>query len=107
MMKATILGIAAIAICISACSNRTENSKNNTNDASTQPEVKSTAGSHQPSVSSNEIITAYLRLKNALANDNGPEAASAGKDLSNALQKADTVNRSGEQKKVYNDVRDD
>lgn len=53
------------------------------------------------------IVAGYLQLKNALVNDNGNDAASAGKTMVEAFGKIDKSTLSPEQKKVYESVEDD
>jgi hypothetical protein len=55
----------------------------------------------------NEIVNHYLQVKNALANDNGSEAASGGKAMEEAIRKMDKSLLTAEQKKVYDDIEDD
>src|SRR5512133_3231582 len=59
------------------------------------------------SVSINEIITSYLQLKNALADDNSTGAAVAGKKMEAAFKKFDKTSLTAVQKKSYEDVEDD
>jgi hypothetical protein len=54
-----------------------------------------------------DILSAYLQLKNALVNDNGKDAAVAAGDIKKSLKKIDESSMSAEQKKVYDDVKDD
>lgn len=54
-----------------------------------------------------EILNGYLQLKNALANDNSKEAATAGNAIVSVLAKVDTLSLSGSQQKVYADLQDD
>lgn len=53
------------------------------------------------------IVERYLRLKNALANDKAKDAATAGKEIVDALGRLDKSLLTAEQKKVYDDVEDD
>ena len=48
-----------------------------------------------------EITDQYLRIKNALANDNGNEAANGGKAMAEAINKLDKSLLTAEQKKVF------
>jgi predicted S18 family serine protease len=67
-----------------------------------------TSGTETKSTASiNEIVAGYLNVKNALASDNGKEAATAGKEIVNAMNKLDKASLTAEQKKVYEDVEDD
>ncbi len=54
-----------------------------------------------------EIVTHYLDLKNALANDNGGDAAAAGKEVVISLSKVDKSLLTSTQKKAYSDLADD
>ncbi len=105
-----IMSLAA-AITFSAC--------NNENNASKEKEAKAadTAASQvktspdpEPkaaTASINEVLSGYLQLKNALAGDNGKDAAAGANSMSEALKKIDKTAFSAEQKKVYDEVGDD
>ena len=54
-----------------------------------------------------EIVAHYLHVKNALANDNGSEAANGGKAMAKAISGLDKSLLTAEQKKVYDDIEDD
>lgn len=54
--------------------------------------------------SMNEVVTHYLHVKDALANDNGDEAANAAKGMVTALGNIDHASLAGEQMKLYMDV---
>lgn len=64
-------------------------------------------GDTTPAFPANEIISGYLQIKNALINENGKDAATAGRAIVTALAKADTKNLSDAQKKVYLDIAED
>ena len=106
-MKTIVFSIAVAAIIIS-CGNNNDSSKqaNKTADTTTSTTQTSNATDNKPA-SSDEIITAYLQLKNALTNDNAKEAGSAGKQLHEAMLKLDQASFTDDQKKVYDDVKDD
>ena len=53
------------------------------------------------------IVANYLKLKNALANDNSKEAANSGNDLLASIGKVDMNSISKEQMKTYMDIADD
>ena len=103
-MKTIILTASIIATILTGCNNDTNQSKeaNKNNDTTTN-----TQASEKQPASVNEVLTAYLELKNALANDNAKEAGSAGKQLIDEVQKLDQVSITDEQKKVYDDVKDE
>jgi hypothetical protein len=54
-----------------------------------------------------DIVDHYLHLKNALVRDNTKDAAAAGKEMVEAMEKVDKSSLTVEEKKVYEDVEDD
>lgn len=54
-----------------------------------------------------EIVDHYLHIKNALANDNGGEAARGGEAMAAAIGKLDKSLLTAEQKKVFDAEQDD
>lgn len=106
-MKTLLTLVISVAMIFSACGN-SSNSKETTatrTDTSSQ-----TANNNVPTMnggSVDEVVSGYLKLKNALANDNGNEAASASKQMGDALAKIDESTLTPDQKKVYDDVKDD
>jgi len=102
-----ILFIATISILIfSACNN-------NNNSEATTPSNDSTPVKTEAPVAATKatpvagMLTGYLQLKNALANDNGNDAATAGKSMETAFHQFDKSALTPEQKKLYEDVEDD
>ncbi len=109
-----ILGFAIAAASLTACNN------NNATDTK-QAEVKIDT----PAVSviqkapdttitpasipfpAKDIIAGYLQLKNALAKDNGKDAATAGNAIVATLATVDIKSLSAEQMKSYMDIADD
>lgn len=53
------------------------------------------------------IVDGYLLVKNALAKDNGTDAATAGTEIIAAISKVDTTAMNAAQKTAYNNVADD
>jgi len=108
-MKAILLGAAIVTASFTACSNNNDGSKttdtkrSDTTQANTQASNTTT---EQPAPVT-ETLDAYLQLKNALADDNGNDAANAGKQLTQAMAKLDNASFNAYQKKVYDDVKDD
>lgn len=109
-MKFTFFGylIAVSAILFTAC-NGGEKNRDNSNAAS--PET-ATEGSNQSNANADAepmkaVIQHYLHVKNALADDNGSEAANGAKALAATLENTDPSKFTDEQKKVYNDVLED
>jgi hypothetical protein len=54
--------------------------------------------------SMDEVVSHYLHVKNALANDNGSEAASGAKAMAASLDKIDHSALAGDQMKLYMDL---
>ncbi len=106
-MKTIIFSLAIIATTLSACDNNNTASKeeNKTGDTATANVPANTTTNQQPA-SVDEAVTAYLHLKNALTNDNGKDAAEAGKHLQEAVQKLDNASLTGDQKKVFDDLKE-
>ncbi|RYF85875.1 MAG: DUF3347 domain-containing protein [Chitinophagaceae bacterium] len=107
-MKIIVFSIAAAAIVLSACDSNTNNAKavNKTADTAT---ANTTAG-NAPQLQNacvDEVVNAYLRLKNALTADNGNDAATAGKQLHEVMMILDNASFPADQKKVYDDVKED
>ncbi len=108
-MKAIIIGFALTATLITACGNDNTASKETietSSDTATANTQTNNTASVQPAAV-DDVVTSYIQLKNALANDNGNEAASAGKQISQAMAQLDGASFSEDQKKMYNDVKDD
>lgn len=108
-MKTILFGVAIVAASFTACSNNNNGSKTTDTKGSDTSQTNTQASSitrEQPA-SVNEAVNAYLQLKNALTIDNGNNAANAGKQLTQAMAKLDNALFNAEQKKVYDDVKDD
>lgn len=107
----TFLSLLLISASIgfAACSNNsTSNESSTTNkDTTSKASETSTNDTQKTSGNVNELVSHYLSLKNALTNDNGADAASAAKELNTAIVKLDASGLTPEQKKVFDDVKDD
>ncbi|SEL56957.1 Protein of unknown function [Chitinophaga rupis] len=109
-MKYIIL-IAAITFTFLIACNSGNKQPNTTNDAA-QPTPASNSAEQQaintkPSSSVNGIINGYLDMKNALANDDGNGAATAGNTMVEAFEKFDKSALTTKQKATYEDIEDD
>ena len=105
-MKAILFGIAIAASTFTACTeNSTQSKEANNTDTAKANTAATNEGATTPST--NEVVTHYLHLKNALASDNSKEAATAGKAVVEAIEKIDAASLTADQKKVYDDVKDD
>ena len=113
-MKNTFLSAAILATLFAACQSNggkapeqivtsaaTENKETPapSKDAATAPVVK-------PGMADG-IVKPYLQLKDALAKDNGKDAAAAGKEIVAALANMDVKALTPAQKKTYDDVAGD
>ena len=108
IMKKIIEVIAASAISFASCNsanNKTDDNKVSTDTTKTQKQANNTERKNTAPIRG--ILSGYLQLKNALANDNGNDAANGGKAILDAVAKFDTSSLSSKQKKVYDDVADD
>jgi Protein of unknown function (DUF3347)/Heavy metal binding domain len=78
-----------------------------TNDTANNPVKTKTSVATSSSFSINEIVSNYLKLKNALARDDARGAADAGKAMVTAIAKSDATGLSAQQKKIFTDITDD
>lgn len=112
----TILKFSLVAaIGLAACNN------NQTAAPNKQASARDTASSQTPATAPappstavpqqvtaiNDVVSSYLQLKNALANDNSQDAATASNALSENLKKVDASALPAGEKKVYDDMADD
>ncbi len=114
-MKRTIFISAVVIFSITACTDP----KNNTNTetiSSTEETKKAeetktdTAKKKEETKASfpvKEMLSAYLQLKNALASDNGKDAATAGNSIVTILAEVDMNSINPEQMKSYMDISGD
>lgn len=105
-MKAILIGIITAAVTLIGCADKKTSTEDtmNTNDENqtgATSEVRM-----ETAASSDEVVTHYLHIKNALVKDNGKEAATAGEQLQESLLKLDNASFSADQKKVYDDVKE-
>lgn len=83
----------------------TMNIENSTMTMDKNTEKSASAQSSNASI--NEVVANYLKLKNALVNDNSKEAANSGNALVATIGKVDMNSISKEQMKDYMDIADD
>jgi hypothetical protein len=119
-MKKIFFAVAAIgAFAISACNNSGSKNEHEGHDmnkmnkdsarhamTTDDKDVKAVAVTYsnldaKAAASIKEIVGHYLHIKNALANDNGSEAASGGKAMEEAIRKMDKSLLTAEQKTAY------
>ena len=106
-MKRLMLGCFLVAATFTACNNSGNKSGEILVSSDTTSAKTSASNAEVKNASATEVVTNYLILKNALANDNAKEAATAGKAVKEALQKIDTSSLTADQKNVFYDVKDD
>jgi hypothetical protein len=120
-MKNIILSAVAMAFVMVSCNQKnkqteTANTPMMENDStmnmenSSMPMDKNTeksASAKSSNASINEVVANYLKLKNALVNDNSKEAANSGNALVATIGKVDMNSISKEQMKDYMDIADD
>ena len=115
-MKNIIIGMALIVITAASCNNGSNTtSDKNTNTDSTSQVNNSSAKEPGSSTNTNtnvarsmqEMVGQYLQMKNALANDNGKDAATAGNAFVESMGKMDKTNLTPDKKKIWNDLSDD
>jgi hypothetical protein len=119
-MKNIFLSAIAMAFVLVSCNKKNkEEATTNTSmmehdssmvmsDGSMMDKNSEKATSAMSSNTSIDVIVAnYLKLKNALANDNSKEAANSGNDLLASIGKVDMNSISKEQMKTYMDIADD
>ncbi len=107
-MKNIISALAIAAITFASCNN----ADNKNTDADVKIDSSATGMQSDNMQAPNEssmhgILTGYLQVKNALADDNSNDAANGGKAISEAMAKLDKSSLSAAQAKAYNAVADD
>ena len=113
-MKNIIFAIAIATTTLIACnSNSNKTAENKSMDDSTkivQSLVKdaSTTGTiSKEDGAVKEMVAQYLQIKNALANDNGKDAASAGNAFVASMGKMDKSSLPADKKKIWENLADD
>ncbi len=116
-MKRILFGFAIVASGFIACQSAPEttaNSENNMNNGSMMDSTMDhtmSDGSHMGTAAQSEsidnVVSAYLQVKNALATDNAKDAATAGSAVVASIEKVDHASMPADQQKVFNDVKDD
>ncbi|MGI8584016.1 MAG: DUF3347 domain-containing protein [Chitinophagaceae bacterium] len=106
-MKNIIICIATAAISSTACNTGTDKSSEEIKNDTSNVTAPSENSGEKITSSIKEITTHYLHIKNALANDDGGEAASGGKAFVAAMAKFDKSLLTSEQKNIYKDIEVD
>ena len=103
-MKTIILSLTLLSILFVACNNEGSDKKVSDSTVSAGTIDKQTTENKMPA---SEILTGYLKLKNALTNDNDQEASAAATELAKAFEDMDKTALNAEQSQVYIDVKAD
>jgi len=112
-MKNIIIGMALIATTAASCNNGSDNTsakilnKDSTNQSNNSSVATSNNTNTNVAGSMQEMVSQYLQMKNALANDNGKDAASAGNAFVESMGKMEKTSLTPEKKKIWNDLSDD
>ena len=110
-MKKIIFGLAIISIFAAACNsgNNTTEKKDKKDDTTVNNSSTNSSNHSDTKVdgSMKEMVTQYLQMKNALANDNGNDAATAGKAFVASMDKMDKNSLAGDKKRKWDEVSDD
>ena len=110
-MKNIIIGIAIFAISLSACNgdNKTSEKEAIKNDTTQNNSSAMSSNKRDESVdgSMKEMVSQYLQMKNALANDNGKDAASAGNAFVESMGKMDKNSLTADKKTKWDNLADD
>lgn len=102
-----MLSLAAIGFA--ACNNdKTASNETGTKTTDTTKKTPvNTNTENKVTTSVDEMLIAYLQIKNALANDNASEAATGGNAFVQAISKVDKLAMTTEQKKRFEEIADD
>ncbi len=110
-MKNLIFGLAIAASLILACNstnNKSYESQNRTNSTLSNSQTDNPKTSSVPDAvvtfSIKEIVSQYLQIKNGLANDNGNDAANAGKAYVESIGRIDKTSLTAEKMKIWDDI---
>lgn len=106
-MKLAIFNILLSIIFLSSC-NGTDSKDQTAKTETAQTESTAVPEKTTPdSISIKPIVTAYLGIKNALAKDDSKAAASAGKEMVNAIELFNKTALTPEQSKTYTEIEED
>lgn len=97
------MGLAIMVIALGACNNNsTEEKKIGDTTKTTAMAAPARGGS-----SVRDVVEHYLHIKNALAKDDGKEAANGGKALTDVITKFDQSTLTADQKKTFAEIQGD
>ncbi|MFF5383324.1 DUF3347 domain-containing protein [Pedobacter suwonensis] len=105
-MKTLIYSSAFSLLFLAACSNGSNKTQTTALSDSTATKTVVTEPSEK-GASTSELLSSYLKLKNALTADNDKDAATAGNEMVTAFANFDKKALTPEQDKAYTDIYDD
>ena len=100
-----VLAVSAFYTACSNNSNSKESSAKNTDTSSQGANTNNKAPTSDGTIT--DVVRGYLKLKDALTNDNGTDAASAAKEMGEALTKVNESALNADQKKMFGDLKSD
>jgi len=113
-MKNVIFAVAIATTTLIACnsnSNKTAESKSMDDstkvDHSTVKDASTTGTTDKEGEAVKEMVAQYLQIKNALASDNGKDAASAGNAFVASMGKMNKTSLAADKKKTWDNLADD
>jgi len=108
-MKHVILMTAFSIALFAACNDNSKQANTAGSDTTktVPPTSTETAVTQQAASPVKDIVNGYLQLKNALANDNGNDAATAGNTMVTAFGQLNKLALPADKKKTYEDIESD
>ena len=112
-MKNTIIALTIFLIAITSCNTSNKNSAEANKDTaqvmneSPKETIAPANADEKVDASMKEMVSQYLAMKNALVNDNGKDAATAGNAFVESMGKMEKNSLSPEKKKTWDDLSDD
>ena len=104
-MKNVIISAILISFLFASCSSESnKTSESSTVKTESETSVATTDMQKGPI---NDLLTGYLKLKNALTKDNSNKAAAAGKELVATIAKVNVNDMTTEQKKTFDNISED
>jgi hypothetical protein len=113
-MKKIIFSLIIATATLAACTNNSNKSAESQNKSSDVHDISHNNDAGTSSVSDvkhtfsiNKIVSQYLQIKNGLANDNGKDAAIAGRAFVESIGEMDLASLTADQRKTWADISDD
>ena len=104
-MKIKVFSLAIITITLMGCNSNSSKEINSIKvDSGKRATPQTVTAKPAPA---NNVVTKYLQLKNALADDNAKDAAKKARQLFDIVQQIDKKSLTTDQKKLYDELKDD